>query len=79
LRYDESSEWSLQSGFDGAELLARTSITLVTVEPQAIRSAEQRVSGCERSREEQSDLPFDCILADALGKHGPYLSYDSLD
>jgi len=38
LRCDsQTSGWSLQSGFDGADLLARTSITLVTVEPQAIR------------------------------------------
>src|SRR5678816_4159414 len=44
LRCDaQTSEWSLQSGFDGAELLARTSITLVTVDPQAIREAERRI------------------------------------
>jgi hypothetical protein len=72
LRCDaQSGEWTLQSGFDGAELLARTS-TLVTVEPQAIRSAERRVAGCEARRSEQAELPFDWILADVLCKHGPY-------
>src|SRR5215831_15724603 len=33
LRYDEETdEWTLQSGFDGDELLARSSIDLVTVD-----------------------------------------------
>jgi hypothetical protein len=33
LRYDEEAdEWTLQSGFDGDELLARPSIELVTVD-----------------------------------------------
>src|SRR5678816_3580404 len=73
LRCDaQTNEWSLQSGFDGAELLARTSITLVTVEPQAIRESEQRIAGCERCRPEHSELPFDWILADVLAKHGAY-------
>jgi hypothetical protein len=73
LRCDsQTSEWTLQSGFDGAELLARTSITLVTVEPQAIREAERRIAGCERCRPEHSELPFDWILADVLAKHGAY-------
>jgi hypothetical protein len=62
----ETSEWTLQSGFDGAELLARTSITLVTVEPEAIRAAKQRIAGCGRCREEHAELPFDWILADVL-------------
>jgi hypothetical protein len=44
LRCDaQTSEWTLQSGFDGAELLARTSITLVTADPLAIRESEQRL------------------------------------
>ena len=45
---------------------------LVTVEPQAIREAEQRIAGCERCREGQSEIPFDWILADVLAKHGAY-------
>ena len=33
LRYDEETdEWTLQSGFDGDELLARSSIELVTID-----------------------------------------------
>jgi len=68
----QTSEWTLQSGFDAADLLARTSITLVSVEPQAIRESEQRIAGCDRCREEHAEIPFDWILADVLGKHGPY-------
>src|SRR5688572_26782237 len=41
LRYAEAdNQWTLQSGFDGAELLARPGIELVTVEASAIRKAE---------------------------------------
>ena len=73
LRCDTAtSEWTLQNAFDGAELLARTSITLVSVEPLAIRESEQRIAGCERCRPEHSELPFDWILADVLAKHGAY-------
>ena len=40
LRSDgETGQWTLQSGFDGAELLARAGIEFVTVEPAAIRRA----------------------------------------
>ena len=73
LRNDEvQDQWTVLSDFDGAELLARNSIELVTVEPKAIREAESRIAGCERCRPVKSELPFDWILADVLGKHGPF-------
>jgi hypothetical protein len=73
LRYSERNDaWSLESGFDGAALFARPSITLITVEPETIREAEQRIAGCERCRGEEAELLFDWFLADVLGKHGPY-------
>lgn len=72
LRYDERvDEWTLQSGFDGAELLARPDIELVTVGPQTIRAAELRIAGCERCRPDESDHLFDSILAEVLEKRGP--------
>lgn len=44
LQYDESQhEWTLQSDFDGADLLARPSIELVTVESKVIREAESEL------------------------------------
>jgi hypothetical protein len=73
LRYAEGeNQWTLQSGFDGAELMARPSIELVAVEPSAIRQAELKIAGCERCRSDESEIPFDCILADVLGKHGAF-------
>lgn len=73
LRYnDREDQWSLQSAFDGAALLARPSIELITVEPAMIRQAESQIAGCERCRPEQSELPFDVILADVLGKQGAF-------
>jgi hypothetical protein len=42
LRNDEAvDEWTLQSGFDGDELLTRPSIKLITVDADVIRRAEK--------------------------------------
>jgi hypothetical protein len=38
--------WSLQSGFDGDELLARPGIEIITVE--TIRKAELGIESCEQ-------------------------------
>lgn len=55
LRYDEQGDaWSLQSGFDGDELLARPGTEMVTVGPEAIREAERRIAGCEHCRGEEA-------------------------
>jgi hypothetical protein len=44
LRYDEGSdEWTLQSGFDGDELLSRPSIELITVDSAIAKKAEQQI------------------------------------
>jgi hypothetical protein len=51
LRSDqETGQWTLQSGYDGAELLARPGIEFVSVEPATIRIAESKIAGCERCR-----------------------------
>jgi hypothetical protein len=48
LRYDEEAdEWTLQSGFDGDELLARPSIELVAVDRATAVKAEQEIESCE--------------------------------
>ena len=73
LSYDErSGQWTLESELDGAELLARPNIELVTVGPQAIREAELRIAACERCRGDEAYQPFDWILAEVLGKQGPF-------
>jgi hypothetical protein len=73
LRHNETEDqWALQSDFDGAELLSRSGIDLVTVQPAAIRDAESRIVGCERCCPGNSELLFDSILADVLDKHGVF-------
>jgi hypothetical protein len=48
LRYDEQEdEWTLQSGFDGDELMVRPSIQLITVDADVIRRAEEEIESCE--------------------------------
>ena len=69
---EREDQWTLQGGFDGAEQLARPGIELITVEPSAIRRAESKIAGCERCRGDEADHPFDCILADVLGKLGAF-------
>ena len=73
LRYDGlGDQWTLQSGFDGAELLARPGIELVSVESATIRTAESMIAGCERCRSDESDIPFTFVIADVLEKHGAF-------
>jgi hypothetical protein len=73
LRYDEQAdEWTLQSGFDGDELLARPSIELVTVDPVTAKRAEQRIELCEHCHPDDAEIPFDWLLAEVMGKRGPY-------
>ena len=72
LRCSREGEWTLQSGFDGDELLARPSIELVSVNPGTIREAELKVAGCEGCRGDEADHLFDSVLADVMGKHGAF-------
>jgi hypothetical protein len=73
LRYDEhTDEWTLQSGFDGKELLARPGIELIPVSGKTIQEAVARVAGCEHCRGEEAHIPFDWIIADVLDKEGPF-------
>jgi hypothetical protein len=72
LRYDErEDEWTLQSGFDGDELLTRPSIQLVTVDLATAKKAEQQIESCEHCHPQDAEIPFDWILAEVTGKRGP--------
>ena len=72
LRYDEETdEWTLQSGFDGDELLARPSIELVTVD-SIVKNVEQQIESCEHCHPADAEIPFDWLLAKVTGKRGPY-------
>ena len=73
LRYDEEAEeWTLQSGFDGDELLSRPSIELVTVDSAIVKKAEQQIESCEYCHPDDAEIPFDWLLAELTGKRGPY-------
>ena len=73
LRYDEESdEWTLQSGFDGDELLARPSIELVTVDSAITKKAEQQIESCEHCHPRDAEIPFDWLLAEVTGNRGLY-------
>jgi hypothetical protein len=72
LRYDGTQdEWSLQSGFDGDELLARPSIEFITVDPAIAKKAEQKIESCEHCHPDDAEVPFDWLLAELTGKRGP--------
>ena len=73
LRYDENADtWSLQSGFDGDELLTRPGIEVITVDADTIRKAEARIESCEQCHPRDAEIPFDWALADVTGKHGKF-------
>ena len=76
LRYDEDvDEWTLQSGFDGDELLARPSIELVTVDTEVIRRAEQQIESCEHCHPADAEIPFDNILDSVTGSDPSVTDY----
>jgi hypothetical protein len=69
LRYDElADEWTLRSGFDGDELLARPSIELVTVDAVIAKTAEQQIESCEHCHPADAEIPFDWLLAEVTGR-----------
>jgi hypothetical protein len=71
LRYDQSEDkWTLQSGFDGEELLVRPGIDVVPVDPQTIQTAISKVVACEHCHEEYASLPFDSIIKLVTGRLG---------
>jgi hypothetical protein len=73
LRYEEhTDEWTLQSGFDGKELFERPGIELIPVDGNAIKEAIARIAGCEHCRRDEAELLFDWVLADVLGRDGPF-------
>ena len=62
--------WTLQSGFDGDELLARPGIEGVTLGTANVREAESKIEGCEYCHPDDADVCFDWILAEVTGRTG---------
>jgi hypothetical protein len=60
LRYNEDDdEWTLQSGFEGGELLSRPDTQLLSVDPDVIRRAEKMIIACEHCHPEDANIPLD--------------------
>jgi hypothetical protein len=71
LRYDaETDEWTLQSGFDGDELLARPNVELVTVDSVTLKKAKQRIQSCEHCHPHNAEIPFNWLLTEVTGRRG---------
>ena len=62
--------WTLQSGFDGGELLARPGIEVVTVDAARIREAEFKIECREYCHPDDAEIPFDWILQMVTGRSG---------
>jgi hypothetical protein len=60
-RYDQQAdERTLQSAFDGAELLARSSIELVILDAGVIRRAGKQIESCEHCHPDECPDSFRC-------------------
>lgn len=71
LRYEQQGDvWTLQSGFDGDELLAWPGIEVVMVDAAQIRQAEGKIEGCEHCHPDDSELALDWILQEVTGRSG---------
>src|SRR5262245_5230634 len=67
LRYDlKHDEWTLQSGFDAAELFSRPSITLISVSPEDVRKAEQHIAA-RTLPTDKSGTPFRLDIGRCFG------------
>src|SRR5262249_4298716 len=51
--------------------LARPGIELVPVDADVIRRAEQEIESCKHCHPDDAEIPFDWILRELTGKHGP--------
>jgi len=71
LRYEQQGDvWTLQSGFDGDELLARPGIEVVTVDVAKVREDESKIECCEHCHPDDAEIPFDWILEKVTGRSG---------
>jgi len=76
LRHNEQAdEWTLQSGFDGDDVLALPRITLLAVDAEVSRRAERLIDSCEHCQPDDADIPFDWILDRATGRSGVTTDY----
>ena len=62
LRYEQQGDvWTLQGDFDGAELMLRPGLELITVNAAQIREAELKIEGCEHCHPGDAEILFDWV------------------
>jgi hypothetical protein len=69
-----NDEWTLQSGFDGDELLSQPDITMITVAVDVIRQAEALIESCEQCNPDE-EIPFDNMLDRVTGSDPSITDY----
>ena len=47
-------------------------IQLIAIGPNTLRRAEREIAFCEHCNPNDSEIPFDWLLTEVTGKHGPY-------
>ena len=47
-------------------------IQLIAIGPNTLRRAEREIVSCEHCHPDDSEIPFDWLLAEVTGKRGPY-------
>ena len=68
VHHEVEDEWTLQSGFDGDELLKRPNIELIVVGDETIEKAEVCIRSCMTCDQEHADIPFNVIVAEFMGR-----------
>ena len=58
--------------FMATSLFARPSIEFITIGPEVIHRAEELTESCEHCHPGDAEIPFDWLLAEVVGKHGPF-------
>ena len=76
LRYDQADdEWTLQSAYDGAELFARSSVRMITIDAALVHAAEKVIETCEHCNPEGAVIPFDAVLDRVTGSDPSVTDY----
>ena len=65
---EQEDVWTLQSDYDGDELLKRPDIALIVVGEETITTAEKYVDSCAYCDPDHADVPFNVIVAEVVGR-----------
>jgi hypothetical protein len=52
--------------------VSQQQIQLIAIGPNALRRAEREIVFCEHCNPNDSEIPFDWLLTEVIGKRGPY-------